>query len=238
MNLKPSEISVLRKLIFDNKYFIIPFILCVALTSILLGIWGNDRMFLYVNRYYSDSADILFLNLTNLGDGIVAAILVIILLWVSYRESLTFLAVTLILLVITTLLKNYIFPEMDRPLEYFGSSEVLRIVKGYDPPKLSTFPSGHAATAFSVCLYLSFLIRNRYIKLSLFLIAFFVGYSRVYLSAHFPADVLAGASIAVFSTILCYFLSRRICNSWIDGKIVLSSNTFTRERSKDKKYIS
>ena len=237
MSLKNLETSVIQKLIFDNKYFIIPFVLFVALTSILLGIWRNDQMFLCLNRYYSDSADILFLNLTNLGDGIVAAILVIILLWVSYRESLTFLAITLILLVIITLLKNYIFPEMDRPLEYFGSSEVLRIVKGYDPPKLSTFPSGHAATAFSVCLYLSFLIKNRFAKFSLFLIAFSVGFSRIYISAHFPLDVLVGASIGVLITFLCYHFSRRINNSWIDRKITDRSNEFGRGGTENSKYI-
>lgn len=237
MSLKLSETSVIQKLIFDNKYFIIPFVLCVALTSIFLGIWGNDRMFLYLNRYYSDSADILFLNLTNLGDGIVAAILVIILLWVSYRESLTFLAITLILLVITTLLKNYIFPEMDRPLEYFRSSEILRIIKGYDPPKLSTFPSGHAATAFSVCLYLSFLFKNRYMKFILFLIAFSVGFSRIYLSAHFPLDVLTGALIGVLITFLCYHFSRRINISWIDRKINVRSKDFERDWIEDGKYI-
>ena len=154
MNINLSKTSDFHKLICNNKDFIIPFVVFAISTSILLGILGNDGMFLLVNSYYSKFADFIFLYITNLGDGIIAVVLVIVLLWVSYRESLTFLCITLLLAIVITVLKNYTFPELDRPLEYFGSSEILRLVPGYDPPKLSTFPSGHAATAFSVCLYM------------------------------------------------------------------------------------
>lgn len=233
-----SNKSDLRGLISDNKDFIIPLVVITAFSSFLIVILGNDALFLYINQYYSNSADLLFLNLTNLGDGIIAVVLVIVLLWVSYRESLTFLLITLLLLIIVTVLKNNIFPELDRPVEYFGSSQVLRIVNGYDPPKLRTFPSGHAATAFSVCLYISFLVKKRYIKFILFVIAFAVGYSRIYLSAHFPVDVLAGALIAVPIAFLCYYYCRRINNSWIDRKIVFRPHFIERERGSDRKYIS
>ncbi len=219
MNTQITKTDAFHKLISDNKDFIIPFIVFTILSSVLLVITGNDGLFLYVNSHYSKFADFMFLYITNLGDGIVAVVLIIVLLWVSYRESLTFLCITILLAIVITVLKNYTFPELDRPLEYFGSSPILRLVPGYDPPKLSTFPSGHAATAFSVCLYISFLIKNRFMKFILFLIAFSVCYSRIYLSAHFPADILAGAIIAVLFTILCYISSRRIKNSWIDGKL-------------------
>lgn len=238
MNLNPSATSVLHRVVRENKEFMIPFVLFIALTSILLGIMGNEGLYLFVNHHYSKSADIVFLNMTNLGDGLIAFILVVVLLWVSYRESLTFLIVTLLLAIVVTVLKDFIFPELDRPVEYFGSTHLLRIINGYNPPRLNTFPSGHSATAFSVCLYLSLLIKNRYMKFTLFLIALFVGFSRIYVSAHFPADVLAGSLIAVFFTILCYTLSRRINNSWIDRKIVIRSNIFVRERESDTKYVS
>src|ERR1035437_10323025 len=231
MGLKSRERSSFNKLLCDNKEFIIPFVAITAFTSVLIGVLGNNGLFLYVNRYYSPIADFLFLDLTNLGDGIIAVALMIALLWVSYRESLTFTFITLLLLIVVSVLKTNIFPNLDRPLTYFGTSEVLRIVKGYDPPLLYSFPSGHTATAFSAGLYISFLIKNRYVKFSLFLIAFIVGYSRIYLSAHFPRDVFAGALIAVFITVLSYYLSRRIQNSWIDKKISFGSKIFAGTRS-------
>ena len=212
---KPS----FNELIWDNKEFIIPFFVVSVLSSFVIYAMGNHGLFLFVNKYYSDSADIFFLFITNFGDAIIAILLVILLLWISVRESLTFLMITLLLAIIITWLKNSVFPELDRPAEVFKSSEILRLVEGYDPPGLCTFPSGHAATVFSIGLYLSILIKNRYTKFILFLTACIVGYSRVYLSAHFPADILAGAVIAVPITIYCYILGRRIENSWIDWKI-------------------
>jgi len=231
MNLKFTKAPVIRDIIWDNKIFIIPFVLFIAISLILLEIQGNAHLYLHVNRHYTVFADYLFLYLTNLGDGIIAAILVIVLLWVSFRESLTFLTITLLLAIVVTVLKNNIFPELDRPVAYFGSSEVLRLVAGYDPPVLGTFPSGHTATAFSVSLYLALLIKNRFVKFILFFIAFSVGYSRIYLSAHFPADVVAGSSIAVIFTILCYYWSRRIKSSWLDKKIEFVPKIFSRQQT-------
>jgi membrane-associated phospholipid phosphatase len=231
MNLNISKSSVFNWLIWDNKDFIIPFAVIISVSLFLLGNIGNDSLFLYVNGHYSGFADFLFLTITLLGDGIIAVFLVIILLWVSYREALIFLLITLVLLIVVTVLKNYTFREMDRPLEYFGSKVVLRLVNGYDPPKLCTFPSGHSATAFSVFLYLSFLTKKRIVKFSMFLIACSVGYSRIYLSAHFPRDVVAGAILGVSITLICYYLGSRLQNSWIDKKIEFRPKILARERT-------
>lgn len=225
-----EQTADIRRLVSDNKYFTGPFILVVAFLLILLGIYGNDRMFLFVNNFHSKFADILFLFLTNLGDGAVAIALVVVLLWVSFRDSLTFLVITVLLTIIVTLLKNFIFQEFDRPVTYFGSSGLLQLVSGYDPPKLRSFPSGHAATAFSVYLYLAFLSKKNVVKLALFMVAFFVACSRVYLSAHFPRDVVAGALIAVFTTFICYYWSKRIKEPGMDKKLVFGTKIFTKQK--------
>jgi membrane-associated phospholipid phosphatase len=231
MNKNSSGTTVFRNLIKDNKEFFIPFIIFAVVTSILLGIFGNHSLFLSVNRNYSESADYLFLLITNLGDAILAVILIVVLLWISAREALTFLIITLLLAIIVTVLKNYVFPDLNRPAEYYRYSKTLRLVAGYAPPGLCTFPSGHAATIFSVCLYLSFLIKKRYIKIILFVIALIVSYSRIYLSAHFPADVLAGAAIAVPITLLCHIRSRGIKNSWIDWKVSFKPKVTAKEQA-------
>jgi len=213
----------------DNRNFFIPVILFAALFFTLLGIYGNACLFLFVNRHYSDFADFFFRYLTNLGDGIIAALLIVILLWISYRDALTFLIITLAITIIVNILKDHIFPELNRPVAYFGTSEILHLIPGYDPPTLSTFPSGHTATAFSVGLYISILIKNRYLKLVLFLVAFLVGYSRMYISAHFPADVVTGALIGVLITLICYYLMGLIKSSWMDKKIGYRTDVLVKQ---------
>ena len=209
-----------QKVIKDNIYFILPFILVIVIATFSLITYGNNNLFLYLNKLHSPATDFIFLNITHLGDGTIPFLVVLLLLRFSLREALTFLIITLILIIIVTVLKRGIFPESDRPLEYFGSSVLIRVINGYDAPRLYTFPSGHSATAYSIFLYLSFLSRNNWLKLSLFLLAFTVSYSRIYLSAHFPADAVVGSLIAVSITVLIYSLSRQIQNSWIDKKLV------------------
>lgn len=55
------------------------------------------------------------------------------------------------------------------------------------------FPSGHTATAFLLATVLSTRKTKRY----LYTLAVIVGISRIYLGAHYPSDVIAGAIIGL-----------------------------------------
>lgn len=57
----------------------------------------------------------------------------------------------------------------------------------------SSFPSGHAAGAFSLATVLS----SKYprLRIPLYIFATTIGISRVYLGSHYPSDVLVGAFI-------------------------------------------
>jgi len=225
-----GKASGILKVIQDNKSFIVPFILLTTYLITLIGVYGNAGLFLNINSYNSKFADHFFFYITDLGDGFVPYLLVVILLWVSFRESLTFLTATLIISILVTVLKRHYFPEFYRPVVYFEFTEVLRLVPAYDPPLLYTFPSGHTATAYSVFFYLSVLSKNRYLKFILFCMAALVSFSRIYLSAHFPFDVVAGSCIAVSIIILVYYFSRRIKSSWLDRKIAFKPKISTREQ--------
>ncbi len=58
-----------------------------------------------------------------------------------------------------------------------------------------SLPSGHAASIFMVAILVSF--RHRGAAYFLLPLAALIGYSRIYVGAHYPADVLAGAIVGL-----------------------------------------
>jgi len=64
------------------------------------------------------------------------------------------------------------------------------------PLKGSSFPSGHAAAAFSVATVVTVRYRNhRWVPWAAYGLATAIGFSRVTSSAHFPSDVFLGAAV-------------------------------------------
>jgi undecaprenyl-diphosphatase len=59
----------------------------------------------------------------------------------------------------------------------------------------SSFPAGHAATAFAGATVLAYVVPRA--APLLFLVAALIGFSRVYVGVHYPTDVLGGAAIGV-----------------------------------------
>jgi undecaprenyl-diphosphatase len=72
------------------------------------------------------------------------------------------------------------------------------------------FVSSHASTTFALATTLWLLLGKQYPWLKWgFLWAAVVSYSRIYVAAHYPLDVLAGAGVGVLSATLCPFIFRK-----------------------------
>ncbi|SNC62845.1 undecaprenyl-diphosphatase [Hymenobacter gelipurpurascens] len=78
------------------------------------------------------------------------------------------------------------------------------------------FISSHAANAFALAVFLGLILPRRYrvAKVLLFIWAAIVSYSRMYLAAHFPSDVLAGALLGSTLAWGCAALYRRGAEHW------------------------
>ena len=70
--------------------------------------------------------------------------------------------------------------------------------------KVNSLPSGHTQAAFTIAI-LFILYFNRY-NLFFLLLAAFIGISRVFMSAHFPSDLIMGAYIGAVFPIILYNL--------------------------------
>lgn len=78
------------------------------------------------------------------------------------------------------------------------------------------FMSSHAANAFALTVFMALVLPQRY-RLAKWLLlgwALVVSYSRMYLAAHFPSDVLAGAVLGSLLAWGCATLFRRLDARW------------------------
>ena len=69
-----------------------------------------------------------------------------------------------------------------------------------DASNYESFPSGHTAVAFSGASFIAYRYDKKY-AIPAYLLATFVGYSRVYAKKHFWEDVIVGAGIGILSTL-------------------------------------
>ncbi|AKD56111.1 phosphatase PAP2 family protein [Spirosoma radiotolerans] len=73
------------------------------------------------------------------------------------------------------------------------------------------FVSSHASTTFALAASLWFMLGKQHPWLRLgFLWAAIVSYSRIYVAAHYPLDVLAGTGVGVLSAAICVLILRTI----------------------------
>lgn len=128
----------------------------------------------------------------NLG-LITMLIVAIAIMWNNTRDRFwTNIALLISILAISGLvsyfLKNYF--ERYRPLRVFGDENVNFF---YEQLHKKSFPSGHTLSAFSICVFMLMTVRKYWYWY--IILAFGMGFERIYVGSHFPSDVLAGAFI-------------------------------------------
>lgn len=180
------------------------------LLAVFVAIYGKDQSFLMINGHYSLQADYFFNYVTYLGDGLIWIPLFLYVLVYRRDFFIAVLASLLICTLLTHLGKRVIFAEAPRPLRVLHDlARAVPLMAGRDN-YVNSFPSGHTSTAFTFALLLAFLVRRQFAIYVFPLLAFLVGYSRVYLAQHFATDVLAGIVIGTVSA----YLALVIYDAW------------------------
>jgi membrane-associated phospholipid phosphatase len=209
------------KLFFtQHKWFFLPYLAIMAVAGYFLVNFSKAEVHIWSNQHYSEFFDIFFQYLTNLGDGMVLPLLLVIMLMIRFRDSILLVVVFLLSGLLVQLLKRLVFHEAARPTKYFANGYPLHLVQGVEQLSSNSFPSGHSASAFGFFLCFALVTKQNWLKLVLLVLACLVAYSRIYLSQHFLIDCMAGSLIGVITTIFTYPKVYSYKQSWMEDSLV------------------
>jgi len=204
----PNYIWIIFLGVVKNQIMLISLVLIFGLTAISL-VWSVGQridvwVFSYFNMHGRRKAwlDWSMLFFTQLGSGIFAMIVAIILYLSGYHLlAYAFVLGTLSLWLVVEFLKVLI--HRTRP---YKKIENTRIVGSQ--AKGSSFPSGHTSQSFFMATFLLHHYNaNLLIWFVIYLTAFLVGVTRVYVGMHYPRDVLGGAILGTAWGLLGVILS-------------------------------
>jgi undecaprenyl-diphosphatase len=152
----------------------------------------DQRLERFVVHHRAEPFDTIFVWLSRIGSfGLVWIVIAAVIAFVWKRPAalpLTFMAVLL-----------------GEAVQRIGKSLIDRQRPAFrypDPPPLMhiphthSFPSGHAATSFACAATLA-QFTSRRVAIALYVLAALIAWSRVYVGAHYPLDVLAGALLGL-----------------------------------------
>lgn len=137
--------------------------------------------------------DRFFIFFTALGDyGIIWIALGLLL--ICFKKTRTSGILLLVSLLFTHLLNSVVLKEIiNRPRPYETLPDIRRLIAEHHE---SSFPSGHAATAFGSGFVLMLREKN-YLRWGSLVIAVLIAFSRLYVGMHYPLDVLTGSLVGI-----------------------------------------
>ena len=165
-------------------------IIAYAILLLFLTVFLNDLvaldmyLFLTINQISSPILDYVFIFITYAGESLFWGFIIIVLWLKKERKASVYLIYAFILDSILAF-STKLFFQRPRPPERFPGLEVLRKEYGL------SFPSAHSERVFSGAVILGSLYKK--FRLSLFVLAMIVAFSRIYIGVHYPSDVVIGS---------------------------------------------
>ncbi|MEI9920062.1 MAG: phosphatase PAP2 family protein [Bacteroidota bacterium] len=194
------------------------------LLSLLHELMEWDRQLLvWLNSFHADWLDPVMYYTTQ---TLFWLPLYLFLIWLMVKDFRKEWWIPMIGIFVTILLADQITSSIMKP--YFArlrpSQEpslqgIIHLVRGHDGEfytgGLYGFASSHAANTFGTATFFALLFRSRHRWINwLFLWAAAMTYTRIYLGAHYPGDILVGTIVGVVSALAGYKVFQ-----WVKGKI-------------------
>lgn len=196
-----------------NRWFLIPFFIWVVLGGTALLIFNRQVLFAAINTHHSPWLDVALSWINKIGEGVVGTIILLLLLAMKSFRNWWYFFAAFFCNVFPALIVQAVKSSVNapRPLNYFHEARWIHTLPEWERLMERSFPSGHTAAAFSLFTFLALILTPRYKWLGFvfFILALLVGYSRIYLAAHFFHDVYFGSLFGVLFTILVVAIMRK-----------------------------
>lgn len=186
----------------------------------------NEQLFFFFNGAIKHPVNDLWLGYsTHLGNAAVLFPLATVVLWLYERKAfwhnVTYLAVAGVVGGIAVTEAKLLF-DAPRPLALYHDAiqaGMVSINVMFEPLYAHSFPSGHSQAAFTVAYSLGQLCTRwgAVGRVTFYATASVIALSRVYVGAHFPADVLAGAVLGIATASASFWLLRKV-HQWRAAK--------------------
>lgn len=191
--------------IVKNKLFFVSYLFFLVFGLGWLQHQGKEAAFLKMNLWHHPLADAFMPWLTHLGDGLLPAFFVLVLLAFNYRLALTAGVCFTLVLLCVQFSKSLLFEDALRPLAYFAKLGIdIRLIEGVNVHSNNSYPSGHAASAFALGSFVALQLKKKSLGITLLLAAVLVAYTRVYIAQHFFGDILIGSVYGVVPVLVTY----------------------------------
>lgn len=136
----------------------------------------------------------LMLAITTLGEETAFLVIALVVFWcVDKRRGYYLLTVGFLGTIFSQFLK--LFCRVPRP--WVKDSNFTILEQAREAAAGYSFPSGHTQSAVGIFGSLAYTEKRKWLRIVLIVLAALVGFSRMYIGVHTPADVIVGAAISV-----------------------------------------
>ena len=218
---------------YNNTFIGLSLILIAVLGLALLYVPKGELHLLLCDRH-TPARDIFYRYYTQVAEWFPYVLCVVLLLFSRIGDGVLATAGLALSALTTQIFKHLI--NAPRPVTWFAEhmpDVQLPLVEGVKMNYWFSFPSGHTTSFFALFYALSIICtyhltaKRPYstlacglLQAALWALAALGGYSRIYLSQHFAADVFAGMIVGIGITIVCYSVLHRFeTKKWYNYRV-------------------
>ncbi|WP_025765175.1 phosphatase PAP2 family protein [Dyadobacter tibetensis] len=203
-----------------KRRFLLFFFSIWIILGIAQAIFGQNQILFAINDAWNPIFDATMPYLTHLGDGIFCIIIGILTLLISYRLGGCILISYLFSGLFVQFLKRMVFTQALRPPVVLASHlPNMHLIPDVTLLQHGSFPSGHTTSAFALFMTIALYSRPKWIQGACLMAATLVAFTRMYLLAHFPADVWVGAMTGGVFAVASLILVERFATNFAKGDL-------------------